>query len=135
MLERRPDQSGDKAGRLLCIAPEKVEETARVTSLGITDTKDLVRATRMIQEYDPGIIASSLGRSHILKENEVRKYFQSLNIFAKKVKTLIHLMRQWPDDPVRTYWNPDGAANNLEWYHASADLSFICSDKDMAQIV
>ena len=94
------------------------------------DTNDLVRAAR-----DPGIIVSSLGRSHSLKEKGVRRYLKSLNEFAKKGNTFIHLMRQWPNDPVRIYWTPDGAVKNLAWYHTSVDLSFICNDKDMAQIV
>ena len=81
------------------------------------DTTDSVRATRKTQEYDLGIIVSSLGRSHSLNEKEVWAYFQSLNELAKKGNTLIHRVRQWPDDPLRSYWNPDIAAKNLERYH------------------
>ena len=56
--ETRPELG--KVGRILCIASGEVEETTGVTSLGVKDTFDLVRATRTIQEYDPGIIVSSL---------------------------------------------------------------------------
>ena len=75
----------------------KVEETTGFASFGVKDSIGLACAMRMI-----GIIVSSLGRTQNLKENEVRKYFRCLNEYAKKGNTLLHLMRQSPDDSLRT---------------------------------
>ena len=52
-----------EAGAILCLAPENVE-AATGSSFGIEDSNHLARAIRMIQEYDPGIIVSSSGRTH-----------------------------------------------------------------------
>ena len=90
---------------------------------------------RTIQEYDPGILVSLPGRLHSLEEKEVRNYFHRLNEFARKRNTSIHLVRQYPNDPLWTYWNKEKVAKGFEWYDTRADLSFICNDKDIAQIV
>ena len=45
------------------------------------------------------------------------------------------MVRQYPNDPLWTYWNNNKVAKGLEWYHTSADLSFVCNDKEIAQIV
>ena len=131
--EARPDLG--KPGRVLCITPKKVREEVGIKTIALEGTADLERGLRAIREYDPGIILSSLGRTHDFGEEEVRRYFKRLNEFANKGNTLIHLVRQYPNDPLWTYWNKHKFAKGLEWYHTSADLSFVCNDKEIAQIV
>ena len=69
---------------------------------------------RTVQEYDPGIFVSSLGRSHSLEEKEVKKYFHRLDELARKGNTLIYLVRQYPNDPLWTYWNKAKVAKGFE---------------------
>ena len=64
--ETRPELG--KAGRVRCIALEKIEESTGVAPLGVKNSTDLACAIRMIQQYDPGKIVSSLGRKHNLNE-------------------------------------------------------------------
>ena len=131
--ETRPDLG--KFGRVLCITPQKVHEEVGIKTLSVEETSDLERGERAIQEYDPGIIVSSLGRNHKFEKEAVRRYFIRLNDFASKGNTLIHLVRQYPSDPLWTHWDESKAAEGLEWYHTSADLSFVCNDKEIAQII
>ena len=71
--ETRPDLG--KPGRVLCITPKKVREEVGITTIALEDTADLERGIRTIHEYDPGIIVSSLGRTHSFGEEEVKHYF------------------------------------------------------------
>ena len=67
---------------LQAVTPKKVCGEVGITTIALEDTADLERGVRRIREYDPGIIVSSLGRTHSFGEEEVRRHFKRLNEFA-----------------------------------------------------
>ena len=84
--ETRPDLC--TPGRVLSITPKKVREGVGITTIALEDTADLERGIRTMHEYDPGIIVSSLGRTHSFGEEKVKQYFSRLNEFATTGKHL-----------------------------------------------
>ena len=58
-----------------------------IKTISLEETADLERGERTIRENDPGVIVSSLGRTHSFGEEAVRRYFKRLNEFAAKGNT------------------------------------------------
>ena len=105
-------------------------------TLTIDCTEDIDHTIEQIETYEPGTIVSSFGRGiDDLSTEEKKRYFRCLNDQSKSGRSVLHLTRQWPDDPLRANWDSTKADEKFEWYHTCGDLSFVCNDPKLAHLV